>query len=1485
MIAGLSKTTIRSSLAATMTIASLVLSTAAPAQEPSLGSADLPVVRAVAAVAAPPRITSIQHRWTGDVQEEFRLDIRFSRDVEGFTVESFDIFGADAAGPISHVSGSERNYFVTMNTWPNHQGPVIMTVRSGAATDKTTGERSSARTYTFAADNRAPQPLRAEVVGNTLLIAFDEDLDEGTIPSPSNFVVFITRAGEPNTERVSRVEIEASDVTLTLSREIHVGDDVEVVYDDVRTRSLRDRVGNIAKYFELVVANNTHLGEAPGAPRSLTATADGVSAIELDWRAPADEGSSDVIGYRIEVSGDGGDAWSTLARSTASAATRYRHAGLAPNTTRHYRVFAINSFDEGAPSNVASATTGIPLPDAPRGMSARAGSASTIELDWTAPATVRGAPVTGYRIETSTTGRAPWRVLEADTRSSVTTHTHGGLSPGATRHYRVAAINRAGRGPWSNVASATTDATVPGAPTGLRVAPGGAGGTDRLLLSWTPPASDGGSEVTGYRIEVSPNGVSGWTILVAGTGNAATTFSHTGLAPGTTRHYRVAALNGRGRGAYSNVARGVTNAARPGQPRNPRARAAGPTSITLTWERPASDGGAAVTGYRIRAHGPTGTWITIRPNTGSAATSFTHTGLEPATRHRYQVAAINRVGAGAWSGEIATVTDPDLPRAPTGLAARAAGTSRIDLSWTAPGNTGGAPIRGYRVEVSDDGGATWRILRRATNSAATTFSDLNLDPATTRHYRVAAINIAGVGPFSNAARATTEATPPDAPRGLGARADGTSRIELSWRPPASDGGAAVTGYRIEVSDDAGVSWQDLVANTRTTTTTHAHTGLEPATTRHYRVSAINRIGRSDASAVASATTDATVPDAPTALTATATAPTRIDLAWTAPAYDGGAPITGYRIEVSETGAAWAVLEANTGVTATTHAHTGLKPGSMRHYRVAATNRAGTGTPSNVASAATDDPVDRAGRLNTRVLPHVAAAMTSSTVSAIASRVDAVANGMGMERSVEANGLSSMAASLSAPGAGAAVFGQRDRAGLFGGTSFTMPLGNTTPGATAPQNIAPTPLQTAMNPMMAPTVREGRQVTTGTPQQPGDAAAPQQTGNALPQQATVGTPRQAPTPTPQQAPTSTQIATWGAGEYHYLGEPGATALDWSGSMVSAHVGVDARIGSDILAGVAGSYNSGSFDFTDKTGASAVTGTYGATFTTVSPYLAWFSGARGASVWGSAGIGRGDIEVDDEREGLRTSPASTLTGAAGGSYQLLTSGIGGVRLKAEGWTGRFKVEGAERIEAVTLEMQRAKLALELTQGFRTDTGHEMAFVLEGGMRYDDGDGVNGTSGEVGGGLRYTNARVGLIAEGRGRFVLSARDGYEEWGLGGMLMFDPAVRGQGLSIRVAPSWGDAASGVNQLWERGVSDAVRSHRPDGTANIDGEVAYGIVGLSGTPYGGFHLGERGLRAFSSGVRYDLGAGLGLRLEATRRETTLRSPSYTIGIRGRIKLK
>ncbi len=1393
--------------------------------QPVVGTAGARAAGTVPAGAAARPTITLSHAWEdtpGSPNEEFVLDIEFSEAVTGFKLTDIAFQNAD---PVSPLVGTGASYTTTVETDAGFEGTVHIRIAANVA-ENTDDEGNLGTGYSFHADNRAPEAIAAEVEGDRLTVDFNEALDASFTPSGSDFTVRVTGPNAARSiERVSRVLVAGDRLILTLADSVEADDEVEVAFRNLGVVRLQDAFGNYAEGFgyTLEVTNVTEgATETPGPPRSLEAEADGFTVIELDWRAPLDEGDDEVTGYRIEVSANEGDTWSALVRDTDDTRTAYTHTGLSAGTTRHYRVAAINSFGEGAYSNVAHATTEERrVPDVPTRLTAVASGTSRIVLDWRAPASGSGGPITGYRIEASSSRTGGWRVLEAHTNSTATVYTHTGLNPGTTRYYRVSAINRAGRGDPSEVVSATTDVTAPGAPTGLRAVPSGLGGSSQLLLTWARPSSNGGSAITGYRIEVSTNGVTGWIVLVATTGSSATTYLHSGLPPAAARFYRVAAVNSEGAGAYSNVARGATNAAQPGQPRGLRATATGPRSIAITWQAPSSDGGARITGYSIRARGPHDNgWITIRPNTGSTATTFIHTNLQPVTAYRYQVAAINSVGTGAWSLETGASTHPDVPSAPFNLTARPIGTSQIDLSWKAPRNNNGAAVLGYRIEASSNGGRTWRIIRSNTRTTATRYSHRGLQPASTRHYRVYAINAAGLGAASNVVRATTEATVPAAPANLTAAADGTSEIDLSWQAPPTDGGAQVTGYKIEVSDDSGGSWQNLVPNTRSARTTYSHTGLAPATTRHYRVSAINRIGIGRPSRVASATTDATVPDAPTGLTATATAPTRIDLAWTAPAYDGGAQISGYRIEVSQTGTGWTDLRPNTESTSTTFSHTGLLPGSRRFYRVSAINVAGTGEPSGVASAATDDPVERAGRLNTMVLPHVAGAMASSTVSAIADRVDAVANGMGMQRRMEMGGLSSMAVSFSSPGMAGSGPGRNNRAGLstlFGGTAFQMPLG-----------------------------------VSGTPQ---EAGSPNQT------------------------------ATWGAGEYQHLGEPGATTLDWSGNMVSAHVGADMRVTPYILAGIAASHSAGDFDFTDKTGASPVEGTYGTTMTSVNPYVAWFQGERGNAAWGTAGFGWGDIEVKDEREDLRTTPARMMTGAAGGSYQLLERGIGGVRVKAESWAGRVMVDGGERINSVTLDMQRAKLALEWTQGLLTSAGSEVAIVLEGGGRYDNGDGINGASGEVGGGLRYSNAQLGLVAEGRGRLVISARDGYEEWGFGGMLQLDPGVRGQGLSIRMAPTYGDAASGVNQLWERGVSGAVRDRDWNAGANLDAEVAYGLPGFHGTPYSGFRLSERGTRAFSSGLRYDLGSGLGLRFEGTRREGALGGAEHSVGIRGRLRFR
>ena len=98
---------------------------------------------------------------------------------------------------------------------------------------------------------------------------------------------------------------------------------------------------------------------------------------------------------------------------------------------------------------------------------------------------------------------------------------------------------------------------------------------------------------------------------------------------------------------------------------------------------------------------------------------------------------------------------------------------------------------------------------------------------------------------------------PGKPTGLTATASGESQIDLSWTAPADNGGTAIIGYRIEVSNH-GTRWSDLVGDTGNTDTTYSHTGLSPSVIRYYRVSAINGIGASaDPSDRADATTGGT----------------------------------------------------------------------------------------------------------------------------------------------------------------------------------------------------------------------------------------------------------------------------------------------------------------------------------------------------------------------------------------------------------------------------------------------------------------------------------------------------------------------------------------------------------------------------------------------------------------------------------------------------
>ncbi len=113
---------------------------------------------------------------------------------------------------------------------------------------------------------------------------------------------------------------------------------------------------------------------------------------------------------------------------------------------------------------------------------------------------------------------------------------------------------------------------------------------------------------------------------------------------------------------------------------------------------------------------------------------------------------------------------------------------------------------------------------------------------------------------------TRAAAAPNQPTGLTATAVGGTQINLVWVAPTDNGGATISGYRIEVSADGGTNWTDLLANTGATSVTYSHTGLTRGSTRHYRVSAINAVGTGAASDPTSASTATPTPPAPVEIT-------------------------------------------------------------------------------------------------------------------------------------------------------------------------------------------------------------------------------------------------------------------------------------------------------------------------------------------------------------------------------------------------------------------------------------------------------------------------------------------------------------------------------------------------------------------------------------------------------------------------------------------
>src|SRR5207237_561273 len=146
---------------------------------------------------------------------------------------------------------------------------------------------------------------------------------------------------------------------------------------------------------------------------------------------------------------------------------------------------------------------------------------------------------------------------------------------------------------------------------------------------------------------------------------------------GTTYYYQVSALNAVGEGVRSSE-RTAVPATVPGAAALNSA-AAGTNSVALAWSAPASNGGSALTSYKVY-RGTASGGATLLTTLGNVARYTDSTALN-GTNYYYQLTAVNAVGEGALSNE-RSATPSGVADPPT-LATAGAGSGSVSLSWSA----------------------------------------------------------------------------------------------------------------------------------------------------------------------------------------------------------------------------------------------------------------------------------------------------------------------------------------------------------------------------------------------------------------------------------------------------------------------------------------------------------------------------------------------------------------------------------------------------------------------------------------------------------------------------------------------------------------------------------------------------------------------------------------------------------------------------------
>ncbi|CAL8279768.1 unnamed protein product [Lota lota] len=407
--------------------------------------------------------------------------------------------------------------------------------------------------------------------------------------------------------------------------------------------------------------------------------------------------------------------------------------------------------------------------------------------------------------------------------------------------------------------------------------------------------------------------------------------------------------------------------------------------VVVTWKPPAVEGSSSILGYFIdKCEVGTQHWAQCNDSPVKYA-RFPVTGLVEGRSYVFRVSALNHAGvsrpsrvsdpvaamdpsdrarlragpSAPWTGMIKfTEEDPTVgvvPGEPSEVVVTEATKSYVVLGWKPPVQRGHEGVM-YYIEKCIAGTDEWQRVNMGMPVKSPRYALFDLAESESYSFRVRCCNSAGVGEPSGSTTDITVGDKLDLPSSPGAvtvtRNCATS-IVVSW--VASKEVKHLVGYYIEYSVVGSESW--VPSNNKPVKSTRfvCH-GLTTGEKYVFKVKAVNAAGYSNSSPLSDAVLvkpAVSVTGRPSGVTLVEAARDYMVLSWSAPAYNGGADITGYYVDYrtvkGEVVGKWHELNPK-AINATSYKAEGLKENLFYQFQVRAMNMAGVSRPSVAGKA-------------------------------------------------------------------------------------------------------------------------------------------------------------------------------------------------------------------------------------------------------------------------------------------------------------------------------------------------------------------------------------------------------------------------------------------------------------------------------------------------------------------------------------------------------